>query len=376
MSSSAIPVADSALFASLNGIPKIDFPTNLQAAVGAGRRMSSILRDVVALRRATGKLTPNEYFYYRLWEPHLSGGDKRAFVGKQAQQPMHIACNNTGWYATAADKLLFHFLMTGAGVMVPTLLAVTEGARSSPGAKRLRGKAAIAAFLRDPAVYPLFAKPVDGKYSLSVVSADSYDRATDRIQLQGAEPIAPDALAKELASRDAGFLLQRRLSPHPRLAALFGPRLWSVRALVLLTPAGPVIHRAVAKIATGENPADNFWRPGNMLGALDLSIGQVSRAVRGTGAEMAVDTVHPDTGKPVIGALIPDWEKLVSLVTEAALLLPGIRTQSWDIAVTDAGPIPLEVNFGGDLNLAQLAGGAGVLDDAYREHLRRCGYRI
>jgi len=36
----------------------------------------------------------------------------------------------------------------------------------------------------------------------------------------------------------------------------------------------------------------------------------------------------------------------------------------------------LEVNFGGDLNLAQLANGKGVLDEGYIEHLRECGYRI
>ena len=34
------------------------------------------------------------------------------------------------------------------------------------------------------------------------------------------------------------------------------------------------------------------------------------------------------------------------------------------------------MNFGGDLNLAQLAHGEGVLDEAYAAHLHRCGYRI
>ena len=38
----------------------------------------------------------------------------------------------------------------------------------------------------------------------------------------------------------------------------------------------PVIHRAAAKIATGNNPADNYWGPGNMLGAIDLETGQIT----------------------------------------------------------------------------------------------------
>ena len=57
-------------------------------------------------------------------------------------------------------------------------------------------------------------------------------------------------------------------------------------------------------------------------------------------------------------------------------MFAGIRTQSWDVALTDRGPVFLEVNFGGDLNLPQLANGKGVLDDTYAEHLRHCGYRI
>jgi hypothetical protein len=54
----------------------------------------------------------------------------------------------------------------------------------------------------------------------------------------------------------------------------------------------------------------------------------------------------------------------------------GIRTQSWDVALTDRGPVILEVNFGGDLNLHQLAHGAEVLDPFCDTHLRRCGYRL
>jgi len=139
--------------------------------------MSSILAEVVALRRGPGKLTPNEYFYYRLWEPYLTRDDRRRFVGKQAQQPMHVACNDTGWYAAAADKLLFHTLMAGAGLPTPELLAVAGPGRLAPSGPVLPDADSAARFLRNPRHYPMFAKPIDGKYSIAVFSADDREQA-------------------------------------------------------------------------------------------------------------------------------------------------------------------------------------------------------
>jgi hypothetical protein len=88
-------------------------------------------------------------------------------------------------------------------------------------------------------------------------------------------------------------VIQRRLDGDARLAKLFGPRLWSVRALVLAGPSSPVRHRAVAKIATGSNAADNFWRQGNVLGAIELETGIITRVLRGTGVEMSLNEAHP-----------------------------------------------------------------------------------
>lgn len=359
----------------LSGIPTVNIPANLQAALSGGRQTMAILTEVVRLRRGAGMLTPSEYFYYRLWNPSLPMDDKLRFVGKQAQHPMHMACNHTGWYAAAADKLLFHTVMAGARLPTPTLLATTGAGRGPTGVPHLNDAAEIAAFLREPDRYPLFAKPIDGKYSLCILSGDAIDRPSDRILRRGQAETSVATAAAEMSSREAGFIIERRLGPDSRLAGLFGPCLWSVRLLVLLTPTGPVIHRAVAKIATGTNAADNFWRPGNMLGAIELTTGTITRLVRGTGIETAVNLAHPDTGVQIVGAVIPDWGSVLDLTAAAACVLPGIRTQSWDVALTDSGPVLLEVNFGGDLNLAQLASGAGVLDDQYREHLGRCGYR-
>jgi hypothetical protein len=185
---------------------------------------------------------------------------------------------------------------------------------------------------------------------------------------------AASAFASALVGGQA-YLIQRRLSPSRVLAERFGPRLWSVRLLVFVAPDGPLIHRAAVKIATGNNLADNYWRNGNRLGAVDLETGQIKHVVKGTGLALAEDAVHPDTGHNIAGTTIPHWDQIVAEVKLAAKAFAGIRTQSWDIALSDPAPTFLEMNFGGDLNLHQFAHGAGVLDDVYRAHLRRCGYR-
>ena len=112
-----------------------------------------------------------------------------------------------------------------------------------------------------------------------------------------------------------------------------------------------------------------------MVAALDTMTGQIKRVVCGVGADLTECTAHPDTGSVLVGTALPDWIKLRNLVTKAACVFPGIRTQSWDIALTNRGPVCLELNYGGDLNLPQLAEGRGVLDLTYRDHPSECGYR-
>jgi glutathione synthase/RimK-type ligase-like ATP-grasp enzyme len=359
---------------SLSDIPRIDIPENLSLALSAGRSVYSILREILALWRGPGKLTPQEYFYYRLWDPAIPFSEKRRFVGKHAQNAMHLACNSQYWYCAAADKILYHTIMSGAGLPIPDLIAISAQGRAIPGIPNLTDADALAALLRQPELYPLFMKEVGGKYSLSVISADRYDPVRDEVELLGGTRETVRSLAEKLVT-PRGYLVQRRLRQAPALAALFGPRLWSVRVLILQGEAGPRVHRAVAKIATGSNPADNYWRHGNRLGAVELETGRIIRVVSGTGIGLEIDGKHPDTGHPIVGTLIPYWDRIQELVVTAAPVFAGIRTQSWDVALSDHGPVFLEVNFGGDLNLAQLATGRGALDNAYIEHLDEWGCR-
>jgi hypothetical protein len=105
------------------------------------------------------------------------------FVGKLAQHPMHVAAGSREWYACSADKILFHMIMAGVRFRVPDTIAITQSGRHLPDVPTLDEAGNLVRFLREPFLYPLFAKPVAGKYSLSVVSADRYDPRSDEVVL-------------------------------------------------------------------------------------------------------------------------------------------------------------------------------------------------
>ena len=75
--------------------------------------------------------------------------------------------------------------------------------------------------------------------------------------------------------RKDGYLFQEMLAPHPALAALIGRRVSTVRLIILLEDDTPAILHALWKIPVGDHPADNFWRPGNLLAALAAEDGRV-----------------------------------------------------------------------------------------------------
>ncbi len=320
-----------------------------------------------------GKLSAAEYFYYKLYENQYDDEARVRFVGKTAQARMHKACCDTRWFAVATDKLLFLSMMRGAGIPVPETLAVFDATGRRTHAHMISSVDGMMAFLNNPRSYPLFAKPIDGMYSIGAFAMT--DGGHGMAHVPGAGNVSVREIADYMQKLGSdGYLLQRTLLPATVLADAFGGALATVRFLVLNGKAGPKIESAVIKIPKKGSIADNYWRDGNMLGALDADSGQITRVVAGSGATLSEVSHHPDTEAALIGLQLPDWHAARAMCERAAGTLPGLGTQSWDIALTPKGPVVMEVNWGGDSNLHQLAHGRGALTATFAAHLRRHGY--
>jgi Sugar-transfer associated ATP-grasp len=356
----------------LGAPPKLELAANVRAAANAsgGHFLQRLLKVVGGF----GKLTAHEYFYYRLYHPSLSEAALDRFVGKKIQNRMHAACNDVRWFAACHDKLLWSAILTGASLPVPDTVALFGKMGRFGASRSLRSKDELSRFITDPSNHPLFCKPVDGINSLGAIRIEGI-KGEELIINGGYQRRIGDVVHFISSLSPAGYLLQKVLPPSPLLAPITGSAISSIRFLVLLTGTGPAVESAVIKLPTKDQVADNFWRSGNMLAAIDLASGTITRAVAGVGSDLKVIEREPASGINLPGFTVPDFQAAQALILQAAVYFSGIRTQSWDVALTADGPVLLEMNFGGDLNLHQLAHNRGVLSDAYCRHVRACGYK-
>jgi hypothetical protein len=352
----------------------LDLPRNLRLARELGKNASAQAREIWRLRLGPGKLRPDEYYYYGLYDDRrFTFADKLRFLGRATQERILRSCSAADWWLVAHDKLVYYAMLAGQGLPVPETRAVYHHSRGCATAARLAEPAALAGWLRSGLGRPCFAKPVTGMRSIGVAALEGYEQASDSLRLIGERTVPVEAFVAQLEPyRKDGYLFQEMLTPHPALAALIGRSVSTVRLIILLEDETPSILHALWKIPVGDHPADNFWRPGNLLAALDVADGRVTRVIQGVGPDQRELERHPDGGGQLKDSLFPEWPALTALGLEAATLFPGLRMQAWDIALTERGPVLVEVNIGGDFNLPQLARGKGLMDERFEAFLAGC----
>ncbi len=100
-----------------------------------------------------------------------------------------------------------------------------------------------------------------------------------------------------------------------------------------------VLFRAL-RIGNGNNVVDNF-NHGGMYTVVN-EYGLIEKpAIDKKGN---VYEIHPVTKTKIAGFQIPDFEKVIQMVTEASAVIPEVGLVGWDIAVTDNGPVMIEGN--------------------------------
>lgn len=336
------------------------------------------LFDIVRLSRAPGRIGPGDYYSYRLFDSALSASDKAEFVGWKVESRLD-ALNDHTWHCLGLDKVLMYSLFQNVGIRIPETRAIYLPGRTRPlaGSIALESQAALHTWLRNPDNYPFFSKPSASGFGRGAFLVDAYDATTDCVLLREGNRIKVTEFEKEFHDIERlGYLFQTPIQADSRLVDSLGKTVSSLRMIVLCDEdEGPLLHRCFWKLPTGTNSHDNYngGKTGNLAAAINHDTGLITRAINGTGLDLVEIERHPDTGVHLKTLAVPDWQRVRQFTFDAALALPKLRFQQWDIALSNDGPLALEVNlFGtGGCDLTQLLYRKGLLDGTMEAFLSR-----
>lgn len=336
-----------------------------------GKPVSQQMFEALPLRLGKQRIGISEYFEYGLWNPALSAHERAEFIGWRTSAELDRRFNNDYSRVLANDKLINYLILNALGFPIPRPLATySVNRRRIANEISLRTRDEVRSFLTSTN-YPIFVKPISAGYGRGVSGLAGFDGTHVKL-LDGASVEFEKFFAPFDFLPFQGMLFQECAASHPAIQELTGsPAICCIRMICLVTRQETIVHTAFFKVVTGRNMLDNFSHGdyGNLLATVDTEHGVITHAIRRMGPEGAIER-HPDTGMPLIGFRLPNWESAIALAKEATRHFPGLGIQNWDVALTPTGPVLIELNTESELAVPQAIHRRGMMDARLRHALR------
>lgn len=348
-----------------------------------GKNLITQFHEIRSLRHSGGQCGATDYYWHNLYnDDYMMGRGRQDFLGWRLGQEISLALNARESALPGVDKLAFAIIAGSSGLPIPEIVATYYNSSqiSNLLGLHLKNKEAVAAFLRDQSIYPIFGKPAYTLGGYGAAYLTGYDSASDHLhQIDGSTiPLNQFLNRLEISVHEEhkpehGFLFQNILNLDQKLTEFTQWQAISSVRIVCLNDSGKKIHpiRAVWKISVPPNYQDNFARGvnGNLLANIDSKTGKINRLLKGFWPTGEILEQHPLSKQTVDGFQLPYWNEILNICQLGGQLFPSLKIQHWDIALTNNGPVVLEINDYGGIQIIQ-AHGYGLLTEQTREFLK------
>lgn len=343
------------------------------AAQTSGRGFFELALEYGKLHNGQGKLTLEEYVQYRVYQTDTHTPEEQArFITNSLHWSITHVCCDMSWQAVTEDKWLCSNFLKDTSVSVPQTLAVIDKSnRTYPHTHKISTVDQLRDFMVSKDFIPCFGKEIRGICSFGAFQIEEADNR--RLHIKNEGWMDYESFLNGFVG-ETNYIIQQLQKNH-KFFDQKTKSLATIRICILLTDNGVKIPFAILKLPADDQLADSFWRPGNIACNLNPLNGEIL-SVRTKNKFETVDHItHPGTKINLIGDIIPMWDKIINLVHSCAPIFQPVKYQSMDIAVTEQGPVLIEINTGGGFDLPQLASGEGFLTDEVIEFFRACGYK-
>lgn len=318
----------------------------------------------LVLLQCRGQLSPFQYYDYHLCRRSVTNLGSLDYLGRQTYWQIQHKLNHPDWSGIAENKWWFYVHMSSFGLPVPRTYGYYDRINGSTAkGKSLRCAEDLRELLLTIGQPDFVVKPVHGGRGTDVLVLTMQADGSVFESLDGRR-LSLQELASFMSAKP--FLIQEKVKQHDFMDNLNPYTLNTLRVVTFIDAGGePRIHWTGMRMGHKGSNTDNVH-----AGGLPVHVDKYTGILGKGDLDEPFFTAHPDTGVEFTGKQVPFWEDILGLSIRAARVCP-LGSVGWDIALSQAGPVLIEVNAQWAYRQPQKC--ARYMTSEVREHLAEHG---
>lgn len=304
-------------------------------------RQPKVLVDYLSLFRTKG-LTADEYYEFEFEKRDEEF--RKSFLGLNEQRFYLDYLNPVKYYSLARNKYMAHKMLEGTGVRKSELYCYYQPeARYMENSEKAHDLSGVLRILRQKDVQSCVIKTTESSHgdNVWVINAFEYqDGDAVMTRFDGETLLLSSVLGTE------ALIFESVVKQTKQFAAFNESSVNTVRFMTTLYPDGTArVIATFIKIGRAGKCVDNAGGGGNVDVCVDTETGEIKYAIQYDGWRNIKDIEkHPDSGNQLNGVIIENWQAIKEEVKKFQQAFPYCKAAGWDIAITDDGPVVIEVN--------------------------------
>jgi hypothetical protein len=292
------------------------------------------------------KVGISEYYNYKF--DLKDKNYKKDFLSLIEKNRMFKKLNPQPHRIIADDKFITHGIFNNTNIPITELyLYYNPFCKIKGNSKVAYDYLSVVAIFMEKNIQSFVVKPIDAYHGEGVFVFTEIDYTDNDVMIKSFDK-EPIPLSKILGNQP--LIFERKVEQSEQFSKFNPTSINTIRFITSRTPQGNVkIHIAQLKIGRMGSCINNVVQlkdgKGNVNAFIDIETGIITNVINyHRGRDYEKTDSHPDTGEILEGIKINNWEIIKAQVIKYQQSLPYINMAGWDIAVTENGPIVIEVN--------------------------------
>lgn len=300
-----------------------------------------VYKDYCSLYTEKG-LTTSEYYDFEFEK--RDEAFRKSFLGLNEQRFYLDYLNPVKYYSLARNKYLAHKMLENTGVRKSELYCYYQPearyVRSDERASDVQG---VLRILKEKGVQSCVIKTTESSHgdNVWVISDIEYGEGDALLTRFDGQTLS----LSSVLNREA-LIFESLVHQTKQFADFNASSVNTVRFMTTLYPDGSArIIATFIKIGRVGKCVDNAGGGGNVDVCVDTETGEIKYAIQYDGWRNIKEIEkHPDSGNQLNGIVVENWQAIKEEVKRFQQAFPYCKAAGWDIAITDEGPVVIEVN--------------------------------